>query len=149
MPQNFCVRFGDANHGWLPVKLITNKEEFLFTASYVPYDSLSELVEALSLFLRTGASKLVRWNTEPIEYEFVLSEYAEQARLEVFEYPGSQRIQGTGKAVFEFSGSRKSLIVPFWPALRDLETRVGFEQQWQRSLPKHKMQLLGQQIDKL
>lgn len=149
MYQNFCVRFGDANHGWLPVILITNEQEFSFAASYVPYDSLSQLVEALSLFLKTSASKVVIWNTEPIEYEFIFSECDDQAQIEVFEYAGSQRIQGTDKAVFKFSGSRQSLAIPFWRALRDIETRVDFEQKWQRSFPKHGMQLLRQQIHKL
>ncbi|BAY76926.1 hypothetical protein NIES25_33840 [Nostoc linckia NIES-25] len=149
MYKNFCVRFGDVNHGWLTVKLITQEQELSFAASYTPYDSLSELVDGLSLFLQTGASKLVRWNTEPIEYEFIFSKCDEQAQLQVLEYASSQQNQGTAKAVFKFSGSRESLTLAFWRALRDLETRVGFEQEWHRSFPKHGMQLLGQQIHNL
>ncbi|MEH1943425.1 MAG: hypothetical protein V7L01_24835 [Nostoc sp.] len=146
MSENFRVRFGDINHGWMPVNLITNEQKFSFIASYIPYDSLAELVEALSLFLQLGYSKIVRWNAEPIDYEFLFSESNEQAMLRVIEYTNQLRVKNAKEVVFTFSGSRISLVIPFWRALRDIETRHGFEQKWQRPFPKQGMQLLKEQI---
>lgn len=148
MSENFRVRFGDTNHGWMPVNLITNDQQFSFIASYIPYDSLAELVEALSLFLQVGYSKIVRWNAEPTYYEFIFSESNEQAMLRVIEYTNQKLVQNAEQVVFTFSGSRVSLIIPFWRALRDIETRHGFEQNWQRPFAKQGMQLLGEQIHK-
>uniref|UniRef100_A0A0C1N5B2 Uncharacterized protein n=1 Tax=Tolypothrix bouteillei VB521301 TaxID=1479485 RepID=A0A0C1N5B2_9CYAN len=91
----------------------------------------------------------MRWNTEPIEYEFIFSESDGQAQLEVVEYANSKRIKGKSQTVFHLNGSRKFLVLPFWRALRDVETRIAFEQKWQRSFPKLGMQQLGQQIQHL
>lgn len=148
MSENFRVSFGDVKHGWMPVNLITNNQQFSFIASYTPYDSIAELVEALSSFIQRGYPKIVRWNTEPTEYEFIFSESNNQGMLKVLEYTNRQKFQNLEQIVFTFCSSRVLLVIPFWRALRDVETRYNFEKNWQRAFPKREMQLLKEQIHK-
>ncbi|WGV28265.1 hypothetical protein [Halotia branconii] len=39
-------------------------------------------------------------------------------------------------------------LLQFWRTLRDVETRHGFEQKWQRNFLKQAMQLLKEQISR-
>ena len=130
----------------MPVELIAN-EQFSFIASYTPYDSLTELVEALRSFLKSGQPRLARWNTEPVEYEFVFSEASNQAKLKVFKYPNHQRLESAAEIVFlRVTNSRISLVLSFWRALRAFETTNHLAHQWHWTFPTREMDLLKEQI---
>jgi hypothetical protein len=71
MPDRFHARFELPAVGSLPVTLTANGDSLSFIASHTPYDSLSDLVTALiSIVLTSSVDISVRWNTEPVEYEF-------------------------------------------------------------------------------
>jgi hypothetical protein len=70
MPSQLRVRFGEAEHGSLPVEVITPERTITFFASYIPFDSLSELTTALLQTVLTQTPYQVHWGLEPEVYRF-------------------------------------------------------------------------------
>lgn len=146
MPQILQVRFGIAQHGSMPVKITNSNRQICFTASYVPYDSMLELIDALILSLKGHNQKIARWNTEPIEYEFIFSRNCEHLTLDILNFPDCRRKQSQGELLLKVCDSPIAIVLPFWRALREVENRSSFEQQWQRVFPKREMRLLEEGI---
>ena len=146
MSQRLRVRFGRAEHGWLPVELDAGDQHLAFVASYV-YDSLSQLVQALITLLAAEGLTIAKWNTEPAEYEFRFSPSEDAARLEVVEFADTRRVQAQGTTVFAIDASRREVVLPFWRALSALQTDAGFEQGWGTPFPSRDMRLLSKQLE--
>jgi hypothetical protein len=113
--------------------------------SYV-YDSLSQLAQALIVLLAAEGSAIVAWDTEPTEYEFRFAASGDAARFEIVEFADSRRLQGQGSTVFVMDGSRREVVLPFWRALRTLQSDAGFEQGWGSPFPSRDVRLLGEQL---
>lgn len=62
-------------------------------ASHIPYDSLLELVNGLIMFIETNDPRVIRWNTEPIEDEFIFSKIDDKATFKVKKFTDSQTNQ--------------------------------------------------------
>jgi hypothetical protein len=142
MAESLKIYFRKISNGWLRVQIQFEEALFSFTASSVPNDSIYELAKGLFIFASTHTIQTIKWNTEPVEYDFVFTHDSEKASFEIVEYADSRRLKGTGTPRFATNGTLKSLVVPFWRALRELENNEQFEQQWKHPFPQKEMDLL-------
>jgi hypothetical protein len=150
MSQKFKVHFGESGAGSLAVSIGKNEQIVYFHASSFLYPSLWELIESLRSLINIEYKvnrQVVRWATEPIEYEFIFDRQYDRVSLEILEFSNSTRIKGVSKSIFKINESVESIVLPFWRALRELETRHDFERQWQRPFPKLEMKKLNREID--
>jgi hypothetical protein len=150
MPDHFRVRFAHPAAGWLPVTLTANDHALSFVASHTPYNSLSDLTIALiSVVLTDTLDTSVRWNTEPIEYEFRFASDARDMTLSVIQWPDSTRARENNQNVFRARGSRVEMVLPFWRALRQLESHGTQVWEWQHPFPTSDMRKLDHYIQRL
>lgn len=148
MSEKFRVNYGDLLSGWLPVEISSGSQHLLFYASYTPYSSLRELVDALISLLTTEGQSTARWNTESIEYDFVFNAGEFESSLKVIEYPDHGRRLNLGNTVFNMAGSAMQIVVPFWRQLRHIEFRPGFIEEWKRNFPIRELGILHDLIKK-
>ncbi len=119
MSMNHVLRihFDPPQQGWLPVSLTTTEQQLTFTASHVPYSSLSTLVDGLiSLLLTPHPALIIRWNTEPIEYVFFLTADDTGAQLNIQHMLPHQPHEDMAQ-VFRYHAP----VTSFWGGLRNLE----------------------------
>lgn len=149
--QAFKVRFHDVKNGWMTVVITSFEQSLSFSASYTPYDSIQELVNALFDFLSWSESEsVVRWNEQPNEYQFIFVNAGGKAEFKVYEI--SQRVSGKSlEPVFSVSGSHLQIALPFWRALRDLETTPAhnYEAEWRKSFPSRELAVLTAKVKEL
>lgn len=145
------VCLGPPESGWLRVELSLDDQVYKFHPSYVPYDSITELVSAL-LKILTGYDKaIVRWNDEPVEREFVFDVAGERIDFRVY-LINETAIEKQREEVFSFSGSVYEVIRPFWKALRDMESMQSleeYEKQWHRPFPEREIMELTKRVKKM
>jgi len=150
MANDFRIRFGDMLAGSLPVSLNAANNHLSFRASPIPYDSLDDLVTALITVLAADIVQItVRWNTEPVEYAFQFSVESGSIRLKIEQFPDSTRQHDSGQVVFTILGSPEAIVLPFWRALRSLESKHHETWQWQHPFPTSNMRKLDQHIQRL
>ncbi|BAY27819.1 hypothetical protein NIES2100_76450 [Calothrix sp. NIES-2100] len=146
MLQTFKVCFRCLSHAWIAVELLSQEQQLSFIASYTPYNSFLELIDALLVFLKRSDRTVVRWNTEPIEYEFQFYNHGQQAILDILKLRDCWTNRLANELVLRINSSHLSIVLPFWRALRHLQTDSNFEQQWGRAFPQREMKLLGECI---
>jgi hypothetical protein len=151
MMSSLQVNFMLAGMGSMEVALRSglDQQDCSFVASYIPYDSVFELVVGLIAIVRGEGSAVARWNTEPIEYDMELSAVGDQAGIVVAQYIAHSRQQSARQQLFEFRGSRRAVIQPFWRALRRLESDPAYEQVWSRPFPSRDLRQLAQYLELL
>jgi hypothetical protein len=152
MSQTLEVSLESPQHGFMSLRLKAAGQSFVTVVSYTPYDSLRDLVEALTSFIDSDCDVLVRWNSEPDEYDFKLSARGDAVSLDVVHYPDHRRSIETGEAVFSFRGTKAGLCLPFWRELRDLQSRAArdeFDRQWRRPFPERELQKLTERVGRL
>jgi hypothetical protein len=137
--------------GWLKVELTCGDQMYGFVPSHVPYDSVSELANAL-LGTRDGYEKtIVHWNDEPVEHQFVFA--LSNNRMDFRVNKMCETIKGKiPEQVFSFGGSIYDVIWPFWKALREMESRLSeeeYERQCREPFPARELAELGKRIRKL
>jgi hypothetical protein len=136
MPVKFHLQFERPVAGSLPVMLDTDELAFSFIPSYIPYDSLAELVSALiAVVVNDTVDAVVRWNTEPTEYEFHFVGDASEIVFSVIQFLDSRRQQHDGHTVLALRGQRMEIVLPFWRALRELQSYEIPAEQWQHPFP--------------
>jgi hypothetical protein len=120
-------------------------------ASYTPYDTLDELVECLHALLTTGdARRTVRVMEEPEVCELRFEHENGTISLEVCRRFSHQHRRC--HTLFEARGSVLEMCLPFWRALRSLQTRFpekDFELRWQRPFPASGMERLSAHLKSL
>ena len=150
MANGFRVRFEDILDGGLLVRLDAANHHLSFFASPIPYDSLADLVTALITVLAADTIQIVvRWNTEPVEYAFQFSVENGSILLKIEQFPDSTRQPDTGQIVFSVHGSRAAIVLPFWRALRSMESK-NHEIWWRHHpFPTNDMRKFDQHIQRL
>lgn len=137
--------------GWLKVELSSGDQNYSFFPSHVPYDSISELVDALLKILDGNDKAVVRWNDEPVEHEFVFEPKGDQVDFRV--YLINETIVGNAREqVFTFSESSPEMVWRFWKALRDMESKQSheeYEKQWREPFPAWEMAELTRRVKEL
>jgi hypothetical protein len=121
--MTFRVYFSTIERNNLLVRLDDEKQIFSFIASSIPYDSISELADALiSILTHKNIETYVHWNTEPVEYDFCFSGNFKNLSFRVLEYPDRTRKLNSEKLVFSRDGSSREIALPFWRALRQMKS---------------------------
>lgn len=136
--------------GWTCVTLEHGTSTLRLVPSHVPYDSISDLVDALlSVLERRDA--VVRWNDEPVEHEFHFAPgQFDDAALRVFRLDGQPHAAAERVLVFQFVGNHQAIVRAFWRALRDMEsrqTREEYAQRWGQSFPERGLTELTRRLD--
>jgi hypothetical protein len=150
MSQTLRVSMESPQSGWMSLSLKAGEQSFLMAASFAPYDSLRDLIEALSALLTDSRDASVRWNCEPEEFDFRMTARGSDdlIELKVLRYAGHRRRQSQDEdrqVVFSFRGSKIDICLPFWRALRDLRRRIStdeFESNWRREFPHGELRQL-------
>jgi hypothetical protein len=145
------VDFGEPEDGWLTVTINQNDKELRFFPSHVPYDSVTELAQALLKIFDGYEEAIARWNDEPVGYEFRFNRDGGRAKFIVYALTTS--VAGSVREeVFASHGSDYEVLRPFWKALRDLESRQGLEEyrkQWREPFPKREVEELTERVKAL
>lgn len=149
MKQKLRVSLESPQHGFMSLRLSSAKESFVAVVSHEPYDSLRDLIAALCDVLAGKTETIVKWNSEPEEYDFRLATKGATAQIEIIRYPDHRRLKAASSKVFAFRASRLDVCWPFWKELRDLHRRARqdeFDRQWRREFPEREMQELTKRI---
>lgn len=129
----------------MSVGLKFGRQRFLAAMSCRPYESLEELMRALTAVMSGAKSATVRWNEEPEEFDFVFSEVDGECRLEVIRY--TSHLRRDGATVFTAQSSREDICVPFWETLNAMKQDLvvdEFARNWRREFPaKEYSELMG------
>jgi hypothetical protein len=152
MNQKLLVSLESPQHGFMSLRLSAERERFVAVVSYTPYDSLRDLVAALCDTLINDCERIVKWNSEPEEFDFKLSAHDEAIQLDIIRYQDHRRLAEASSVVFSFRGSRLETCWPFWKELRDLHRRTArdeFNRQWRREFPERELQELTKRIRSL
>lgn len=152
MNQKLRVSLESPQHGFMSLRLSSGKKSFVAVVAHAPYDSLRDLIEALSGALAGDGEVIVKWNSEPEEYDFKLTAKDDSIRLEIIRYPDHRRLNAASSIVFSFRSLKLDACLPFWKELRDLHRRAThdeFDRQWRREFPEREMQELTKRIRSL
>jgi hypothetical protein len=139
------IYFENIGEGNLQVKLKLEEQILVFIASYIPYNSFLELVDSLiAVLTQKKIDTTVRWNTEPVEYEFQFSGFINNLSFAVKKYPDSRRKTDAEKLVFSMTGSELEIVLPFWRALRQFQGHPSNFCKWKHSFPSGQMSRLNE-----
>jgi hypothetical protein len=128
MSEKLKVVFDDPESGWVGLKMSCGDEVADIIASYTPYDSFLDLVNALyNLFLYEGDWRVV-WNEEPVERELRFYRVGNLVSLELLEFPDHRRELERAASRLKVNGSYQEVAIPFWRALRNLQGRFSPEE---------------------
>ncbi|MFV0388124.1 MAG: hypothetical protein ACK5NT_05155 [Pyrinomonadaceae bacterium] len=135
---NLKVSFNSPQCGWMSIGLSDERSEFNTTTADEPYSSaLSELLATLVMLVRLeNFDHTLKWNRNPEEYDFKFGKNGDSASLEVIEYAGS--VRENGSRVFEHIGNPLQMAEAFCETFQQLyeERNVDeFEENWHHSFP--------------
>lgn len=149
MNQKLRVSLESPQHGFMSLRLSSAEESFVAVVAHEPYDSLRDLIKALSEALHSGGEAIVKWNSEPEEFDFKLATDDVTVRLDIIRYPDHRRRADASSLVFSCLGTKLEMCLPFWKELKDLHRRTArdeFDRQWRREFPESEMQELTKRI---
>lgn len=152
MKQTLSVSLESPQHGFMSLRLKTTGQSFVTVVAHAPYDSLRDLIAALSAVLDGDCAPTVNWNSEPDEYDFRLQANGDRLLLEVIHYPDHRKLPETAATVFSFRGPKADACRAFWEEVQDLRSRAGrdeFDRQWRRAFPERELQDLTERIGTL
>lgn len=123
----------------MSLSLKAGRANLAIAASYLHYNSLHDLIEALTALLGGREQSItVRWNCEPEEYDFQLAAEGDELQLNVVRYPDHRRREAARRTVFSVRASVLDISVAFWRELRGLRRRIlvdEFDRNWRREFP--------------
>ena len=149
MNRKLLVSFESPQHGFMSLRLRDGDKDFVTVVSHTPYDSLRDLIEALSCVMNGDCAVTVKWNSEPDEYDFSFDARGRNVRLDVIHYPDHRRTIDESSVLFSFNGSKLDLCKSFLKELEDLRSRTEqdeFDRQWRREFPEAAMQELRKRL---
>jgi hypothetical protein len=138
------IKFGEPEHGWLPVSLVAEDYTLDMDVSDVPVDPLGLLVSSLSKAV-SGIEGEVWWHLEPDGFYFTFGRTEDDYCLRI-ESAHVAPERETRTSEFELSGSLEDIILPFWRALREFESHGYSEPAWP-DFPKAEMTRLTELIE--
>lgn len=152
MKQTLNVSLESPQHGFMSLRLKSDGQSFVTVVAHAPYDSLRDLIAALSDVIDGDSAPTVNWNSEPDEYDFRFRARGDLVLLEVIHYPNHRKLDETATTVFSFQGPKADACRTFWEELCDLQSRAGrdeFDRQWRRAFPEREMQELTKRMGPL
>jgi len=133
----------------MSIGLKAGKASFITAMSHAPYDSLRDLIKALSALLGGENEVIVKWNREPEEYDFEMHRNGNDAEFNIVRYPNHRRLKKSREIVFSHKASVVSVCESFSKALSDLHTDKEvdeFDKNWRREFPEAEMRELTTQL---
>lgn len=120
--------------------------------SYVLYNTLDELVDGLHALTTGDHYRSVRIFEEPTSCELRFRRENELIRFELWRFSSYSQIRSRkpGQMLFEIEGTLAEICLPFWRALRNLQTRFSedeFQRRWRYPFPGSGMQKLSANLD--
>src|SRR5262245_57560004 len=91
------VEFGDPEHGWIDLTIQSGAEVLTLSASYLLYDTVDEMVDALHALITDDGGQFVRVFEEPEIYELRFDSENGSIRMQVcggLSYDGRRGIDG-------------------------------------------------------
>jgi hypothetical protein len=138
----FTVDITPSGKDGLSVTLTADELTCSIFASYIPYDSLSELSSSLIAMLQSSGTSSSRWSTEPIEYEIILEAIDKDGEVQVWRYQDARRQREEGQRVFTYNAELLPIVRAFWRTFRRLESDTAFVSQWPHPFPHRDIQRL-------
>jgi len=122
-------KLGVPQHGWLPILLTYGDFRLEMDVSDVPVNSVDLLVHSLSRVI-DGLESDVWWHLEPASYTFSFS----PKEMDKFSF-GVSFLDGSvgdekSQHIFECTGSRDEIILPFWRAVMEFASHSYTEPEW-------------------
>lgn len=149
MKQILRVSFNSPQSGFMSIGLKAGKANFVTAVAHSPYDSLRDLIKALSALLRGENDVTVKWNREPEECDFELHRNGNDAEFKIIRYPNHRRMKKTREIVFSHKASVVDICESFWIALKDLYKDKDvdeFDKNWRREFPEEEMRELTKKL---
>jgi hypothetical protein len=147
MSPDLKVNLSNVRVGWMDLSLVADGGEFSTACSDTPYDSLTQLTDALHTACVDGRAATARLNSDPEEHDLLLEpgRTAEWATLRLVRYPDHARSLGTGAEVFAAEVPMREIGLAFWRALRRLEADLAAspESAWRFEFPHAAVARLG------
>jgi hypothetical protein len=149
--EKLGIYFEPPKNGWLIIDLTSGSQHCRFSPSYLPHDSIYELITALCNILEYSGRSVVHWNTEPIEYDFVFEAKGDQITLQVILIKsGHETI--SKEPVFTYKGNTYEVIRSFWKTLQELVSRQSvdeYENHWRWPFPVEELKKLTRRVQEL
>lgn len=144
MGAGLQVELGPPQHGSLVVTLRTDEQELVLLASYVPFDSLTELAGALVALLEWQSTGVARFNCEPDGYDlrFARGSSDDRTLVHAVHFPFARRRPASRTIVLSYEGSTMQVGRCFWRAFRRLETTFD-RTHWSYDFPSKLVARLG------
>ncbi|MEO9898557.1 MAG: hypothetical protein ABJD13_08320 [Paracoccaceae bacterium] len=123
-------KFGKPQHGWLPVELLLDDEVLELNVSDVPVNPINCLILGLDRTIN-GLHDEIFFHLEPDGYYLCfqcLAEHSFDFRLERFETDTVQQEKRT--LIYESTGNKHEIILPFWRAIKDFSSHSYAEPAW-------------------
>lgn len=136
MTAKLRVTFNSPQSGYMSVGLKFGRQRFLAAMSCRPYESMEELLSALTAVMSDAESAVVHWNEEPEEFDFVFKVSAVECKLEVIRF--TSHLRRDGESVFAANGTREQICLPFWETLKAMKQDLvvdEFARNWRRDFP--------------
>ena len=133
----------------MSIGLKAGKASFVTAVAHSPYDSLRDLINALTDMLNGENSVTVKWNREPEEYDFELRRNGNDAEFNIIRFPNHQRQSKKREVVFSHKATVAHVCESFWIALNELQNDKDvdeFDKNWRREFPGDEMRELATKI---
>lgn len=131
--EKIKIEIEPPRRGWALVRVSVEGSEVSFDASYVPSDSIGDLVSAASRLAVGLTEATVTWNSEPREYDFHFSALDGRTTLSIYAFPDARRSRRSEGPVIAMVETETIIIVhEIRRCLRQLQAAVPAEE-YQRS----------------
>lgn len=127
--EKLKIKLGTPEHGWLPVKIAFEKFDLQFESSYIPANPIDQLILSLRSVIK-GIKAEVWWHLEPQGYYFEFEKFSEEYKISIL---SANSINSDKKKVFEQNGNFKSLILPFYRAIKRFVDQLFEHQNWPKT----------------
>jgi hypothetical protein len=148
--QRFHISLESPQCGWMALS-VTGGEGFVrYGASYTPYDSLGDLLDSVTALLQGQDSIIVKWETEPEQYDWHFQREGEQITLRIIYYPDHRRTRELAREVFVYSLPLIELARDIEAEVRELQERAErdvFESNWRREFPTAELAQLSAALE--
>lgn len=146
------VKFENLEQGWIDFEIKDNSYVILSDRISYISNSLSDLVDSLyQLSIKNIFETKIIFLAEPFAYELCFYKRGESIELKIFFIENYVNQRNYRILKYEIKGNRKNIAIPFWRALRGLQskyTQEEFNKLWQADFSYQKLEKLSMVIKK-
>ena len=154
MSSSLKVQFDDPQGGWMVVTIRSDASVVTLSVSSVLYDTLDELVDSLHALATGDDHPSVRIFEEPTSCELQFKRENGTIGLKLCRFASFSRPRSgkPGETLLATAGTFAEMCLPFWRALRSLQTRFSdqeFQLRWRRPFPTSGMEKLSANLSSI